>query len=110
MLKNPSKYERDSSLDKMHRFLRQFSNFATMTHLVEVPENTGGRIRSFRLIISFHHRSPCSYIVWGMNNRSVGGLIDMIITSIKFILHISNLFALIQFVLRKLRAKEGRIR
>jgi hypothetical protein len=27
----------------------------------------------FPLAISFHHDSPYSYIIWGINNRPVGG-------------------------------------
>jgi hypothetical protein len=26
----------------------------------------------FPLLISFHHGSPCSNTIWGMNNRAVG--------------------------------------
>jgi hypothetical protein len=31
------------------------------------------QVFGFTLSISFHHGFPCSYIIWGMNNRTVGG-------------------------------------
>jgi hypothetical protein len=31
------------------------------------------RVLQFLLSISFHHGSPCSYIICGMNNRPTGG-------------------------------------
>jgi hypothetical protein len=34
-----------------------------MTLLIRLPENSGGRTRLFPSI-SFHHGSPCSYIIW----------------------------------------------
>jgi hypothetical protein len=62
-----------------------------MTLLIGLPESPDVRVRSFPLLISFHHDSPCSYITWGMNNRPVGGSIsetsphpiDMIIMMMK---------------------------
>jgi hypothetical protein len=40
-----------------------------------LPESFGGRIGGFPLSILFHHGSLCSCrpIMWGMNNRLVGG-------------------------------------
>jgi hypothetical protein len=43
-----------------------------MTLLVEFPESSGGRVRSFSQR-HHHYGSLCSYITRGMNNRSVGG-------------------------------------
>jgi hypothetical protein len=31
------------------------------------------RVFRFPLSVSFHHGSPCSYIIWEMNNRPAGG-------------------------------------
>jgi hypothetical protein len=39
-----------------------------MILLVEFPESSGRRIRSFLLLISFHCCSPCTYIILRINN------------------------------------------
>jgi hypothetical protein len=41
-----------------------------MTLLVGLTESSGGQIYS-PLLISFHHGSPCSYIIWRIN-RPIG--------------------------------------
>jgi hypothetical protein len=72
-VKCPSKYESDTSQGKIHNFLRKFLLLCwQMTMLVGLPESSGWRIRSFRLSISFHHGSRCSYITCEMN-KPVGG-------------------------------------
>jgi hypothetical protein len=44
-----------------------------MTLLVGLPESSAGRIRSFSLSTPIDHGFSCSYIIWGMNNRPLGG-------------------------------------
>jgi hypothetical protein len=36
-----------------------------MALLVILPDNSGGRIRSFPLSTSFHHMYRCLYVIWG---------------------------------------------
>jgi hypothetical protein len=58
------------------KFITSFAKFLQtcycLTLLVELPENSGGRIR-FPLLISYYQGSPFSCITWGMKNRPVGG-------------------------------------
>jgi hypothetical protein len=45
-----------------------------MSLLVGLPGSCGEPFRTFPLsTLSFHHGSPCWYIIWGMNNSPVGG-------------------------------------
>jgi hypothetical protein len=59
------------------KFIISFSKFLLLCYwmilLVRLQESSGGRTRSFPLSILFRHGSPCSYSIWGMNNRPVGG-------------------------------------
>jgi hypothetical protein len=62
-------------VDKIHHFLRPDPpDFLLGGYAVRIArERSGGRIGSFPPLYITHHSSPCSYIIWGMNNRPVGG-------------------------------------
>jgi hypothetical protein len=50
----------------------KFSLFSTRwLCLLGFPKSSGGRIKRFYLLITFHYGSACSYITWVMNNRPV---------------------------------------
>jgi hypothetical protein len=74
MLKNPLKYESDRF------FMRQNLSFTSPVPPALLLDYSAGRIgielwwmnQEFSLLITFFHGSPCSYIIWGMNNRPVG--------------------------------------
>jgi hypothetical protein len=59
MLKNTSKYERDTSQGKFTISFSSFSWFATRWPQVDLPKSSSRRTRIF-LSISFHQGSPCS--------------------------------------------------
>jgi hypothetical protein len=63
---------KDTSLGQINHFIRQFLLLCNKVTVGRIARECWWKNR-FSTVISFHHGSPCSYIIRGINNWPVGG-------------------------------------